>query len=649
MIQLTSASKHFGPKVLFEDLNWLITPQDRVGIVGGNGTGKSTLLKILGDMEGLEGGTIQKQKDITIGYLPQEGLSLRGRTVFSECLSVFADLKAKEREMEELTHRMSELDHDSPEYHAVAERFHHIQSIFLAKDGYSLESKVGIVLDGLGFPRDDWHRLTDEFSGGWQMRIALAKLLLEAPNLLLLDEPTNHLDIEARNWLESYLESYPNAFVLISHDRYFLDVTVKKIVEVWNKRVWFYPGNYEKYLKQKEERRLQHESAYNNQQDKIRQLQVFIDRFRYQATKAKQVQSRIKEIERMDKIDAPPPEEETIHFRFPQPTQSGRIVAEFRGVRKAYGEKLVLDNIDFTIERGERIALVGKNGAGKSTLIKLLSGTEPLTAGGYKLGHNVSVAYFAQDQYKELAPNARLLDDLSSVGSKATITELRTLLGCFLFGEDDVQKRIGVLSGGERNRYALARVLLEPVNFLLLDEPTNHLDMRAKDVLLGALQEYTGTVVFVSHDRYFMDKLATRVYEVADREVRVYPGNYEDYLWRINGGGLVPPGVVAVHQNEFVTESASHAEPELAARPAEPAKKVNPIRLAKMRGEAEEIERTLARLEAEIAEGEQKLGVFVSAEETQRTATAVQTARAEADRLMARWEELTTELEALGG
>ncbi|MBK7929205.1 MAG: ABC-F family ATP-binding cassette domain-containing protein [Bryobacterales bacterium] len=649
MIQLTAASKHFGPKVLFEDLNWLITPQDRVGIVGGNGTGKSTLLKILGGMEGLEGGTIQKQKDITIGYLPQEGLSLRGRTVFSECLSVFADLKAKEREMEDLTHRMSDLDHDSPEYHAVAERFHDIQSEFMTKDGYSLESKVGIVLDGLGFPRDDWERLTDEFSGGWQMRIALAKLLLETPNLLLLDEPTNHLDIEARNWLESYLESYPNAFVLISHDRFFLDVTVKKIVEVWNKRVWTYPGNYEKYLKQKEERRLQHESAYNNQQDKIRQLQLFIDRFRYQATKAKQVQSRIKEIERMDKIDAPPPEEETIHFRFPQPTQSGRIVTEFRGVRKAYGEKLVLDNIDFTIERGERIALVGKNGAGKSTLIKLLAGTEPLTSGSYKLGHNVSVAYFAQDQYKELDPNARLLDDLSSVGAKATITELRTLLGCFLFGEDDVQKRIGVLSGGERNRYALARALLEPVNFLLLDEPTNHLDMRAKDVLLGALQEYTGTVVFVSHDRYFMDKLATRIYEVADREVRVYPGNYEDYLWRINGGGLAPPGVVAVHQNEFVTAGAAGAEPEQAAKPAEPARKVNPIRVAKMRGEASEIERTLARLEAEIAEGEQKLAVFVSAEEMQRTANAVEAARAEADRLMARWEELTTELEALGG
>lgn len=649
MIQLTGGGKHFGPKILFEDLNWLITPQDRVGIVGGNGTGKSTLLKILGGMESLEEGAVTRQKDATIGYLPQEGLSLRGRTVFAECLSVFADLKAKEREMEDLTHRMSEIDASSPEYAAVADRFHHIQSEFLAKDGYSLESKVGIVLDGLGFPRDDWDRLTDEFSGGWQMRIALAKLLLEAPNLLLLDEPTNHLDIEARNWLESYLESYPNAFVLISHDRYFLDVTVKKIVEVWNKRVWFYPGNYEKYLKQKEERRAQHEAAYNNQQDKIRQIQVFIDRFRYQATKAKQVQSRIKEIERMEKVEAPPPEEETIHFRFPQPKQSGRIVAEFKDVRKAYGEKLVLDKIDFIIERGERIALVGKNGAGKSTLIKLLSGTEPLTAGHFKLGHNVSVAYFAQDQYKELDGNARLLEDLSSVGNKATITELRSLLGCFLFGADDIDKKIGVLSGGERNRYALARVLLEPVNFLLLDEPTNHLDMRAKDVLLNALQEYSGTVVFVSHDRYFMDKLATRVYEVADREVRIYPGNYEDYLWRINGGGQMPPGVTEIHRNELAAEVAAAEAEQAASKPAEPVKKVNPIKLAKMRDELGRVEQDLSRLESEIASDEQRLAVFVSVEESQRTAGALHTRRTEAERLMARWEELSAELESMGG
>jgi ATP-binding cassette subfamily F protein 3 len=351
------------------------------------------------------------------------------------------------------------------------------------------------------------------------MRLALAKLLLQKPNLLLLDEPTNHLDLEARNWLEEYLQNYPNAFVLISHDRYFLDVTVNKIAEIWNKRFWFYTGNYDKFLTQKTQRNEQMQAAYKNQRDRIEQLEVFINRFRYQATKAKQVQSRIKELERIERIEVPE-EEKTIHFSFPQPRNSGRIVAEFIDVAKSYpgkhggAEKEVFRSASFTIERGERIALVGVNGAGKSTLIKLLAGTEPVTSGQFRLGHNVDSDYFAQDQYKELNPDARILDDLGDLSPGSTQTELRSLLGCFLFSEDDVFKKIGVLSGGERGRYALLRLLLHPANFLLLDEPTNHLDLRAKDIQLSALMEYTGTVVFVSHDRYFIDKLATRVFEI---------------------------------------------------------------------------------------------------------------------------------------
>src|SRR5271165_3936305 len=384
---------------------------------------------------------------------------------------------------------------------------------------------------GLGFTKEDWPRLTDEFSGGWQMRLALAKLLLQQPNLLLLDEPTNHLDLEARNWLEEYLQNYPNAFVLISHDRYFLDVTVNKIAEIWNKRFWFYTGNYDKFLTQKTQRNEQLQAAYRNQRDRIEQLEVFINRFRYQATKAKQVQSRIKELEKIERIEIPP-EEKTIHFTFPQPNPSGRTVVECEGVAKSYGPKEVFRDVNFTIQRGDRIALVGVNGAGKSTLIKLLAGIEPLTAGSLKLGHNVEPDYFAQDQYKELDPSSRMLDDLSEVAPQKTMTELRGLLGCFLFSEDDVFKPIGVLSGGERNRYALARMLLHPSNFLLLDEPTNHLDMRAKDVLLESLERYNGTVVFVSHDRYFIDKLATRIFEIGGGRVEVFPGNYEDYLWR---------------------------------------------------------------------------------------------------------------------
>src|SRR6266481_437855 len=535
MIQLSAAGKRFGPKILFQELDWLITPHDRVGLVGANGTGKTTLLKVLAGMDGLDYGSLTRQRGTQYGYLPQDGLSLSGRTIFAECLSVFDFVHQMQREMEELAQRMAEVDHTGAEYAQIAERFQHVQAEIHSRDGYNIEAETGVVLNGLGFKKEDWERRTEEFSGGWQMRLALAKLLLEKPNLLLLDEPTNHLDLETRNWLEQYLEQYPYAYVLISHDRYFLDVTVKKTAEIWNKQVFFYSGNYEKYLAQKTQRREQLEAAYRNQQEKVEQLRAFINRFRAQATKAKQVQSRIKELERMEKIEIPP-DEKTIHFSFPQPRASGRLVAEIKDLAKSYGPKHVFSGVNFVIERGDRIALVGVNGAGKSTLIKILAGTETVTAGEYTLGHNAAPDYFAQDQYKELEPAVRMIDDLSAVAPRASNTELRSILGSFLFSADDVFKPIGVLSGGERNRYALARMLMMPGNFMLLDEPTNHLDMRAKDVLLEALQEFSGTVVFVSHDCYFIDKLATRVLEVGDGAVHVFPGNYEDYMWRKEGG-----------------------------------------------------------------------------------------------------------------
>src|SRR5271157_3675106 len=503
MIQLSGAQKRYGPKILFENVDWLVTPNERTGIVGANGAGKSSLLKVLAGIEGLDAGGISTQKGVSIGYLPQEGLSLSGRSVFAECMTVFADLRALEDEQEQLARRMGELDPAGAEYAQVAERFHQSENEFRARDGYTVEANVGSVLSGLGFPQRDWKCRTEEFSGGWQMRIALAKLLLVKPNLLLLDEPTNHLDLEARNWLEEYLAAYPNAVVLVSHDRYFLDVTVRKIAELWNKGLHFYTGGFSRYEVQKTERRAQLQAAYQNQRDRIDQLEAFINRFRYQATKAKQVQSRIKELEKIERIEIPA-EEKAIHFKFPQPKPSGRIVAEFKGVAKAYGDHTVFAGVDFYIERGDRVALVGVNGAGKSTMIKILAGAEPVSAGHYTLGHNAQPDYFAQDQYKELDPQARMIDDLSTVAPRAGNTELRSILGCFLFSEDDVFKPIGVLSGGERNRYALARMLLHPSNFLLLDEPTNHLDMRAKDVLLESLEKYNGTVVFVSHDRYFI-------------------------------------------------------------------------------------------------------------------------------------------------
>ena len=634
MIQLSQAGKRFGPKTLFEGLDWLVTPRDRVGLVGANGTGKSTLLKILGGLESLDYGAITSTKGITAGFLPQDGLSLTGRTAFAECLSVFEYLHDIEREMETLSRRLGELDPEGDEYGQVADRFHRLDTEFHGSDGYALEAQVGTVLSGLGFPKDDWTRRTEEFSGGWQMRIALAKLLLQKPNLLLLDEPTNHLDLEARNWLEEYLTSYPYAFVLISHDRFFLDVTVSRIAEIWNRQVFFYPGNYDQYLRQKTERRTQLEAAFRNQRDRIQQLEAFINRFRYQATKAKQVQSRIKELDKIERIEVPP-DEQTIHFTFPQPKPSGRVVAEFRGVSKSYGAKEVFRGVNFIVERGDRIALVGVNGAGKSTLIKLLAGIEPLTAGDYILGHNATPDYFAQDQYKELDPGARLLDDLSTVAERQTVTQLRTLLGCFLFSEDDVFKPIGVLSGGERNRYALARMLLNPSNFLLLDEPTNHLDLRAKDVLLESLQEFSGTLVFVSHDRYFIDRLATRIFEIGEGQVRIYPGNYEDYLWRKQRGET---------EVETVSVSAAGAtapDPE-DAKP----KRLNPIKLRQLQERCQAIEEEIARAEAEIAGYEAELADFKSAEETMRLSGLLDQRRAGLGRLMAEWEEASAAIQA---
>ena len=579
----------YGARVLFDGLDWLVSPSDRIGVVGGNGSGKSTLLKILHGSEHLDAGSIERQKNIRVGYLPQEGLAFSGRTVFEECLSVFDEAIALERELDELANRMAEVDPNGPEFQAVLDRYDWCSSRFLALDGYTTEARARTVLGGLAFPRKDWDRPCDEFSGGWQMRIALVKLLLEKPNLLLLDEPTNHLDLEARNWLESYLESYPHAYVLISHDRFFLDATVRKVVHLWNGRAHRYTGNYSKFEKMRDERLAQIRAAYRNQRDRIEQLEAFIGRFRYQATKAKQVQSRIKELEKMDPIEIPP-EEKTIHFRFPQPPPSGRVVVELRDVAKSYGENQVFESVSLRVERGDRIALVGVNGAGKSTLIRILAGLEPLTAGTRKEGYRVGIDHFAQDQYRALNPDATLLEDLVGHAPLMGESQLRGLLGCFLFSGDDAFKRIRVLSGGERNRYALARLLLRPSNFLLLDEPTNHLDLRAKEVLLPALLDFDGTMVFVSHDRYFIDRLANKVVHVGGGELEVFPGSYEDFLWS---------------RERRVAEAERPAEPAVsgelraalraAARPVP--RRMNPLRVEQIRGKVGAIEEEIESIE----------------------------------------------------
>jgi ATP-binding cassette subfamily F protein 3 len=653
MLALKNAGKRFGPRVLFLGSDWLIRNDEKTALVGANGTGKSTLMKILTGLETLDYGTLDQTRGISIGYLPQEGLQLTGRTVFDECLTVFDELHEMEREIERLAGQMAELDHESPEYQAAAERYSMLQDRFHALDGYALDAQVGSVLTGLGFGKQDWTRQTDEFSGGWQMRIALAKLLLAKPNLLLLDEPTNHLDLETRNWLEGYLKSYPFGYILISHDRYFLDVTIDRTVEIWNKRLTIYQGNYTKYLEQKDERRAQLVAAWRNQKERIEHLEAFINRFRYQATKAKQVQSRIKELEKIERIEIPEAEP-VIHFRFPQPPPSGRTVVAAENLRKDYGTKCVFADARFTIERGDRVALVGVNGTGKSTLIKLLTGDEAPTAGSVKLGHKVVAEYFAQDQYKVLDPEARMLGDISRSALRIPETALRSLLGCFLFSGDDVFKPLGVLSGGERNRYALARILVSPSNFLLLDEPTNHLDMRAKDVLLEALSGYSGTVVFVSHDRYFIDRLATRVLEIESGAITAYEGNYEDY-WRrkealaagtpdaepkhLASEKAAPAGTTLLIEGGFEETNGAGTSP--AARP----RRLNPIKQKQMEDRCAFLEEEIPRLEAAIAHTEQQLGVYVSAAETQRLTTLAEELRVQLTALTAEWEELMLQLD----
>jgi len=674
MLSLQNAGKRFGPRVLFLEADWLIRNQEKTALVGANGTGKSTLMKVLAGLETLDYGSLDQTRGISIGYLPQEGLELAGRTVFEECLTVFDELRDIQHEIERLAAQLAELDHESSAYQAAAERYSMLHDRFLALDGYALDAQVGSVLTGLGFRKEDWPRHTSEFSGGWQMRIALAKLLLARPNLLLLDEPTNHLDLESRNWLEDYLKNYPFGYVLISHDRYFLDVTIDRTVEIWNKRLTIYQGNYTRYLKQKDERRDQLMAAYRNQRERIEHLEAFINRFRYQATKAKQVQSRIKELEKIEPIEVPE-EEPVIHFKFPQPPPSGRVVAEAEGLAKSYGAKQVFSGARFTIERGDRVALVGVNGAGKSTLIRLLTGAEAPTAGAIRLGHNVVAEYFAQDQYKVLDPEARMLDDISRSALRIPEVALRSLLGCFLFSGDDVFKPLGVLSGGERNRYALARILVSPANFLLLDEPTNHLDMRAKDVLLDALAAYTGTVIFVSHDRYFIDRLASRVLEIENGAITAYEGNYEDYLRRKDalaaassgtapanghpereaesprsgGSGRAKGDAFSAQPDESHSSSTIVIEGGFEASdgfaPREKPRRLNPIKHKQMKDRCAVLEEEIPRLESSIAHTEEQLGVYVSPAETDRLTTLADELRAQLAALTAEWEELIAQLE----
>ena len=530
MIQLSELTKSFGDRTLIDHVTWQISDGDRVGLCGPNGAGKTTLLKMLAGMDEADSGAIIKPADLTIGYLPQDGLTHAGRTVFEEASVAFQPLLDMKAEMHDIEHRLGDASVPQSEHDAMLVRYSELQDRFRLGEGYSMDLRIATVLRGLGFSADDSQRPCETFSGGWQMRIALAKLLLGRPNLLLLDEPTNHLDLEARNWLEEYLGSYPYAVILVSHDRYFLDAVVTRITDLHLRKLVDYVGNYTKYVAQRDAMLERLRQAKKEQDEEVARVKMFIDRFRYQATKAAQVQSRIKLLEKVVPIEVPA-ERKRIHFTFPVCAKSGRTVLELKHAHKAYGSLTVFKDLTLHIERGDRIALVGPNGSGKSTLMRMLSGEEAPDSGTQTVGHQVVMEYFAQDEANRLNPTLTVYETLSSGSPTDMVPAIRNILGGFLFSGDDVYKKAGVLSGGERTRLAVARMLLRPSNTLLLDEPTNHLDLDSKDVLLEALEDYGGTLIFVSHDRYFVEKLATKIIEVGHGEASTYPGTYREFLW----------------------------------------------------------------------------------------------------------------------
>jgi len=548
MIQLSALSKSFGDRVLLDAVNWQIDDRERVGLSGPNGAGKTTLLKMLAGLDEPDGGLVVKPSGLTIGYLPQDGLVHTGRTLREEAGLAFESLLDMRAEIASLEDRLADDAVPESEHASMLTRYSDLQDEFRRGEGYSIDLKVTTVLRGLGFAAADLDKPSEAFSGGWQMRIALAKLLLGRPGLLLLDEPTNHLDLDARNWLEEYLTGYPHAVILVSHDRFFLDAVVTRITEIGLRKLTDYTGNYSDYLREREARMERLRQQKHDQDEEVARMEAFINRFRYQATKAAQVQSRIKMLDKVVPIEIPA-ERKRVHFTFPACAKSGRTVLDLRGVTKSYGSQRVFEPTNLLIERGDRIALIGPNGVGKSTLMRMLSGVEAPDGGTRTEGHQVVMQYFAQDEATRLDPTRNVYQTLAGDAPMHMVPAIRNILGGFLFSGDDVDKPVRVLSGGERTRLAVARMLLRPSNTLLLDEPTNHLDLDSKDVLLEALEDFGGTLIFVSHDRYFVDKLATKVIEIGNGHALIYPGTYEEFLWSRRQAEAPAPAAAAPRAN----------------------------------------------------------------------------------------------------
>lgn len=632
MISISNISYYIGGRALYENASMFVKPKDKIGLIGLNGRGKSTLLKLIHGEYSLDAGSISKSNDCTIGFLNQDLLSYQtDDSILTVAMGAFKEVVDIERQLESIIHKLE------TEYsEELVEKLSKLQEKYEQMDGYTMQSKAEEILEGIGFATADLHRPLKEFSGGWRMRVMLAKLLLEKPSLLMLDEPTNHLDLPSIEWVEGYLRNYEGAVMVVSHDRQFLDNVITKTVEVTQEQLFTYEGNYSFYLKEKEQRQEIQQNAFENQQSKIRQTERFIERFKAKASKARQVQSRVKALERLDLIEEVVDDTAAVNFRFRFNQQPGRFICTLKDVSKSYGELEILKNTSISFERGDKIALVGANGKGKSTLLRILAGTEPVE-GERTIGYNVIQAFYAQHQLESLHVENEILEEMKQAGSGKTEQELRGVLGCFLFSDEDQFKKIKVLSGGEKSRVALAKTLISEANFLLLDEPTNHLDFISENILIQALQQYAGSFIVVSHNRYFVSQIANKIWYIEDKQIKEYPGTYEEFeYWRKKNEAV----------NQRVEPPAKKAEPTPIVQPAK-TNEASDKKLKVLQKELKQLEEKIESLEVQKKQIENEMarpdvyGDFEKLKQYQDKFTATASALEEATK---RWEEIVGEI-----
>ena len=655
MITLNHVQKQFGSKVLFRDCSLQIGVRDRVGLIGPNGSGKTTLFRMILGEESFDEGEALITKGVKMGYLPQEVISFKGNTVLDEVLKSLTNITSLQDKMTILEEELSSME-DPKEQERLAREYGKLQERYTLLGGYGLEAEAKRILQGLGFKERDFNRLTDELSGGWRMRIALAKILLQSPDLLLLDEPTNHLDLVSLIWLEEFLVNYPGAMIIVSHDRVFLNHLIDWIAEIEAQKIDLYYGDYDHYLEEKEARRQILEATYKTQQRKIEQTERFIERFRAKNTKSSQVQSRIKMLEKIERIELPDKKKE-IRFHFPAPKRSGHKVVEVKNLHKSYGEIEVYQGIGLHLYRGDKVALVGPNGAGKSTLLKILAGVLDFEKGEVILGKDVTRAYFAQHQFDLLRPENTVFEELLSIATDESQTELRTILGTFLFSGDEIDKRVSVLSGGEKSRLVLAKMLLRPANFLLLDEPTSHLDISSRNVLEIALKQFQGTICLITHDRHLINQIANKVIEIDQGIPHLYPGNYDYYLYKKQQiekgeaqkevGAIVGTTVVPTHELPLQKKKSTYKTKEERRKRAQ--------EMDQFKKQLSSLEKRVQEVEKSLHEATQKLdhlndrlsdpNLYSNQRETYETVQTHKQVQEQVRELTQLWEFLALELE----